>query len=64
MSFSSIFYYFIGIIITNDEREETLKKTFALLKSILPDDSFYNSSLGPSAVMTDNCGGPNQSLPL
>ena len=62
MSFNSGFHPFIGIIITSDEREETLRKVFALLKSILPDDSFYNSSLGPSVIMTDNCDELHQSL--
>ena len=56
MSFNSRFYYFIVITITSDEQKETLKKAFALLKSILPDDSFYNSLSGPLVIMTDNCG--------
>ena len=62
MSFNSRFYSFVGIIITSDEQEVTLKKLFALLKSILPDDSFYNSSSGPSVIMTDNCEELYQSL--
>ena len=62
MSFNSRSYYFIAITITSDEQEETLKKVFALLKSILPDDSFYNSLSGPSVIMTDNCGELYQSL--
>ena len=62
MSFNSRFYHFIGIVNTTDEREETLKKAFALLKSILPDDFFYNSSSGPSVIMTDNSDELYQSL--
>ena len=49
-------------MITSDERKETPKKAFALLKSILPDDSFDNSSSGPSVIMTDNCEELYQSL--
>ena len=62
MSFNSRFYYFIAITITSDEQEETLKKAFALLKSILPDNSFYKSLSGPSDIMTDNCSKFYQSL--
>ena len=54
MSFNSRFYDSIGIIIISDEQEETLTKVFVLLKTILPDDSFYNSSSGHSVIMTDN----------
>ena len=54
MSFNSRFYHSIGIIIISDEQEETLTKVFVLLKTILPDDSFYNSSSGHSVIMTDN----------
>ena len=53
---SKNFINFVGIIITSDEREETLTKGFALLKSILPNDAFFNSpSKRPSVIMTDNC---------
>ena len=62
MSFNSRFYHFIGIITTSVKREETLTKTFALLKSIIPDDFFYNSSSKPSVIMTDNCDELLQSL--
>ena len=62
MPFNSRFYHFIGIIITSDEREETLKQVIALLNSILSDDSFYNSSSRPSVIMTDNCDELHQSL--
>ena len=54
MSFNSRFYHSIGIIIISDEQEETPTKVFVLLKTILPDDSFYNSSSGHSVIMTDN----------
>ena len=54
MSFNSRLYHSIGIIIISDEQEETLTKVFVLLKTILPDDSFYNSSSGHSVIMTDN----------
>ena len=54
MSFNSRFYHSIGIIIISDEQEETLTKVFVLLKTILPDDSLYNSSSGHSVIMTDN----------
>ena len=54
MSFNSRFYHSIGVIIVSDEQEETLTKVFILLKTILSDDSFYNSSSGHSVIMTDN----------
>ena len=43
-------------------KKKTLKKAFALLKIILPDDSFYNSLSGPSVIMTNNRGELYQSL--
>ena len=49
-------------VITTDEREEALKQAFALLNSILPDDFCYNSSSGPSVIMTDNCDELQQRL--
>ena len=61
MLFKSRIYYLIGNIITSDERQKILKKAFVLLKSMLPDDSFYNSSSGPSVIMTDNCDGLHRS---
>ena len=62
MSFNSRFYYFIGIVNTSDEREEKMKKAFALLKKILPGGSFYNSSSGPSVIMMHDCDEFYQSL--
>ena len=46
------FFFYPGIIITSYEQEETLRKAFYLLKTVLP---FFNCSTGPSVIMTDNC---------
>ena len=62
MSFNSRFYHSIGVIIVSDEQEETLTKVFILLKTILSDDSFYNSSSGHSVIITDNHGKLHQGL--
>ena len=55
-------FLLVGIVITSDEREKTLTESFALLKTIFPDDAFYNSPTGPSVIMTDNCDELHQSL--
>ena len=62
MSFNSRFYHSIGIIIISDDQEETLTKVFALLKTIVPDDSFYNCSSRYSVIMTDNHDKLHQGL--
>ncbi|XP_066923705.1 uncharacterized protein [Clytia hemisphaerica] len=52
----------LGIIITSDEREETIVKALTLYKGILPEEAFYNSPTGPDIFMTDNCGELRNSL--
>ena len=47
----------LGILITTDERESTLKQGFEILRSCLPDYAFYGRGpkLGPQVILTDNC---------
>ena len=46
----------LGLLITSDERTETLIKGFELLKCSFTEDSFYgNGPDGPFIAMTDNC---------
>ncbi|XP_066936171.1 uncharacterized protein [Clytia hemisphaerica] len=52
----------LGIVITSYEQELTLSKAFKLLKSILPEDAFFNTPEGPSVIMTDNCKELHNSL--
>lgn len=42
----------LGIVITSDERENTLKQGFEMLQSCLPDDAFYGRGprLGPEVI--------------
>ena len=63
MSFNSRFYHFIGIVNTSDEREETkTKKGVCIIEEHSPRWFFYNSSSGPSVIMTDNSDELYQSL--
>ena len=44
------------IIVTSDEKEQTLVDALQLYKSSMPDFGFYGASLsGPRVFMTDNC---------
>ena len=45
------------MILTSDEKEETLRKAFMMLNSLLSDKSFFGrgASVGPQVIMTDNC---------
>ena len=46
----------LGIIVTSDEKEQTLVDALQLYKSSMPDFGFYGASLsGPRIFMTDNC---------
>ena len=47
----------LGIIITSDEKTQTLIDALSLFKSSLPDYAFFGSSsdIGPKVIMTDNC---------
>ena len=47
----------LGLLITSDEKESTLKHGFTMLKNCLPDDAFYGNGLmvGPKIILTDNC---------
>ncbi|CAG8538405.1 36199_t:CDS:2 [Gigaspora margarita] len=46
----------LGIFLTSDESDVTIKNALNLLKEILPDSSFYGrgSQLGPAVVITDD----------
>ena len=46
----------LGVILTSDEREETIQAGLQLLKSILPSGAFYGKGpdLGPDVVMIDD----------
>ena len=44
----------LGILITSDEKTQTLTDGFSLLKDCLPADRFNNKS-NPDVAMTDNC---------
>ncbi len=46
----------LGVILSSDEREETLAKGLDMLKSILPEKAFFGrgSSTGPMVIMTDD----------
>ena len=46
----------LSILITSDEKTETLISVFSLLKNILPENAFFSRSkaLGSALVMTDN----------
>ena len=44
------------IIVTSDEKEQTLVDALQLYKSSMPDFGFYGAALsGPRVFMTDNC---------
>ena len=44
----------LGIFVTSDEKEQTLKDALQLLKTCFCDFAFYGAS-GPRVFMTDNC---------
>ena len=46
-----------GILITSDEKENTLKQGFLMLKSSLPGYGFHGRGpdVGPEVIFTDNC---------
>ncbi len=44
----------LGVAITSDEKERTIKKALQLLLKVLPEGSFYGSKNGPKVVMTDD----------
>ena len=46
----------LGVILSSDEREETLSKGLDMLKSILPEKAFFGrgASAGPKVIMTDD----------
>ena len=47
----------LGILITSDEKEETLATAFQMYYVILLENYFYDrgADLGPQRIMTDNC---------
>ncbi|KAK7918603.1 hypothetical protein WMY93_009887 [Mugilogobius chulae] len=47
----------IGVLITSDERENTLKQGFAMLRQCLPEKGFNGRGreTGPQLILTDNC---------
>ena len=46
----------LEVILSSDEREETLTQGLETLKSILPEKAFFGrgSSTGPMVIMTDD----------
>jgi hypothetical protein len=51
----------LGIFITSDEKEQTLKDALELLKSCFSDLAFYGAD-GPRVFMTDNCSELREAL--
>ena len=46
----------LGILITSDEKQETIERALSMLKDSLGDTAFYSRGLlGPLFLMTDNC---------
>ena len=46
----------LGIIITSDEKTQTLVSAFTMYKQLLKSDAFYGrGDSGPESFMTDNC---------
>ena len=54
----------LGIILTSDEQESTLKKGFEMFKSLLPIDAFFGKGpcSGSEVIMTDNSDELRNSL--
>ncbi|CAG8477470.1 14558_t:CDS:2 [Gigaspora margarita] len=54
----------LGIILTSDESEDTLKSAFNLLKTILPTKAFYNRGpeIGPCIIITDDSNAERNAL--
>jgi hypothetical protein len=44
----------LGVAITSDEKETTVKNALKSLLKILPEGSFYNQKNGPQVIMTDD----------
>ena len=51
----------LGIFITSDEKEQTLKDALELIKSCFGDSAFYGGN-GPRVFMTDNCSELREAL--
>ena len=56
----------LGIIITSDEKTETLVAAFSMFKQTLPVGAFYQRGpeVGPEIIMTDNCSELRDALQI
>ena len=55
----------LGLVITSDEKTETLIAAFEMYKESLPDGSFFGKGMeGPSIFMTDNCPEERDALSM
>ena len=56
----------LGLIITSDEKTDTLVKAFEMYKDILPVNAFFNhgKKIGPEIFMTDNCSELRDALSI
>ncbi|XP_028413943.1 uncharacterized protein LOC114536797 [Dendronephthya gigantea] len=52
----------LGIFITSDETEQTLKDALELMKSCFDSDSAFYGAGGPGVIMTDNCSELREAL--
>ena len=52
----------LGVAITSDEKESTIKKALQLLLKVLPGGSFYGSKNGPKVVMTDDSNTEREAI--
>ena len=52
----------LGVAITSDEKESTIKKALQLLLKVLPEGSFYGSKNGPKVVMTDDSNTEREAI--
>ena len=54
----------LGVIITSDEQEETIRQGLELLKEVLPEHSFYGRGVarGPGITMTDDSSAERNAL--
>ena len=54
----------LAAMITSDEKESTIKQGLEMIKSVVPENTFYGcgSDQGPAVVMTDDCRAERNAL--
>ena len=52
------------MVLTSDEKEQTLKKALSMIMEICPEKAFFGNSAGPAVIMTDNCDELRNALKL